>query len=81
MYDMSSKLHNTVLYSSHSERIGMLDFYESLSILIKVIAAMKGAFSELYEIHHPENGLTTSAMELCTYRFLQAELKMVKGES
>lgn len=81
MYDMSAKLHNTVVYSPGSERIGMLDFYESLTILVKLIAAMKGAFTELYEVHHPDNGLTLSALELCTYRYFQAELKMVKGES
>lgn len=44
MYDMSAKQNNTLQYTSQSERIGMLDFYESLTVLVKVIAAMKGAY-------------------------------------
>jgi hypothetical protein len=79
MYDMSAKQNNTLQYTSQSERIGMLDFYESLAVLVKVIAAMKGAYEELNEVHRPDNGLTHSALELCTYRYLHAELKMVKG--
>jgi hypothetical protein len=39
----------------------MLDFYESLTVLVKVIAAMKGAYEELNEVHRPDNGLTHSA--------------------
>lgn len=30
IYDMSSKQNNTLRYSKNSERIGIMDFYESL---------------------------------------------------
>ena len=81
MYDMSAKQNNTLQFTSQSERIGMLDFYESLTICVKIIAAMKGAYEELNDVHRPDNGLTHSSLELCTYRYLHAELKMVKGNS
>ncbi len=80
MYDMSSKQNNTIAFTKGSERIGILDFYDSMGIIIKVIAAMRGAFNEINELHRPDNGLTTSALELCTYKFILSELKMVKGE-
>ena len=58
----------------------MLDFYESLSVLVKIIAAMRVASQEVSEVHRGDNGLTLTSLELCTYRYLQAELKIVKGE-
>ena len=58
----------------------MLDFYESLTVLVKVVAAMKGACTDLAEVHKPDNGLTLSALEICTYRYIHAELKLIKGE-
>jgi hypothetical protein len=80
MYDMASKQNNTMSYTKDSERIGMLDFYDSLTVLVKVIAAMRGACLELGEVHKPDNGLSLSALELCTYRYIHAELKLIKGE-
>lgn len=80
MYDMSSKLNNTVKYSNQSERIGMLDFYESFSVMVKLVAAIKGAYDELHEVHRPDNGLTATALELSTLKLIHAELKIVKGE-
>lgn len=80
MYDMSAKLNNTVMYTNQSQRIGMLDFYDSLSIMVKIVAAIKGSVVELNDTHHPDNGLTSSALELATLRFIQAELKIIKGE-
>jgi hypothetical protein len=70
MYDMSTKQNNTMAYTRHSERIGMLDFYESLTVIVKIIASMKMAFNELNNAHKPDNGLTISALELCTYRYI-----------
>ena len=58
----------------------MLDFYESLSVMIKIISSMKGAFEELNEAHRPDNGMTITSLELCAYRYMLAELKVVKGE-
>ena len=80
MYDMSSKQNNTMSYTRHSQKIGMLDFYESLTVLVKVIAAMKGACNELSEVHKPDNGLTLTALDIQTYRYIHAELKIIKGE-
>lgn len=77
---MSSKLNNTVMYTSNSNRIGMLDFYDSLTIMVKIVAAIKGAVGEIHQTHRPESGLTSSALELATLKFIQAELKIVKGE-
>lgn len=77
---MSSKINNTIVYTNQSERIGILDFYESLTILVKIVAAMNGAIKELYDVHRPENGLTSSAIELSTLKFIHAELKIIKGE-
>lgn len=80
MYDMAAKQNNTVAFTKNSERIGILDFYESLTIMVKIIAAMKGAYSELNEVHRPDNGLTATALEISAYKFILAELKVVKGE-
>lgn len=60
----------------------MLDFYESLTALVKVAGAMTVAFEELYEVHRPDNGLTASCLELATLQHIQGELKALKlGES
>ena len=32
------------------------------------------------EIHRPDNGLMTTALEIATYRYFISELKLVKGE-
>lgn len=49
-------------------------------MIVKVVAAMQGAFQELNEVHRPDNGLTTTALEVSTYRYFLAELKVIKGE-
>ena len=80
MYDMSKKQNNTLNFTNESNSIGILDFYESMHVIIRIIAAMKGAFNELNEAHRPDNGLTAAALELSTYEYIMAELKAVKGE-
>ncbi|CDW82479.1 UNKNOWN [Stylonychia lemnae] len=80
MYDMATKQNNTLSFTKDSQRIGILDFYESMHMIVKVVAAMQGAFQELNEIHRPDNGLMTTALEISTYRYFLAELKVVKGE-
>ncbi len=80
MYDMSSKQNNTLTFTRSSKRIGMLDFYESMHMLVKVIAVMQGAVCELAEVHRPDNGLMTTCLQIATLRYVQAELKIVKGE-
>jgi hypothetical protein len=42
----------------------LLDFYESLSILPKVSAALYQAFMELIQVNKPETGLAISALEM-----------------
>jgi len=76
---MSDKLNNTILMTEESERIGILDFYESLQILVKLIAAMKGTVEELQLLHKPDNGMLVTCLELCTYKHILAELKELKG--
>lgn len=80
IYNMAAKLNNTIKFTRDSERIGILDFYESLHIMTKVIAAMHGAFNELNQLHRPDNGMTASCLEISTYRYILSELKVVKGE-
>jgi hypothetical protein len=44
----------------------------------KVIATIERAVSELEEVHKPDNGLLSTALELSTIKFLVAELKLTK---
>jgi hypothetical protein len=81
IYDLAAKQNNTVKLTRNSERIGILDFYESMHIMTKIISAMQGAFKELNDVHRPDNGLMTSALEINTYKYILAELKVVKGET
>lgn len=46
----------------------MLDFYESLSIVPKINAAIFQAFESLEDSLKPENGLAASILELCMLR-------------
>lgn len=69
MYDMSSKQNNTLTFTRNSKRIGMLDFYESMHMLVKVIAAMQMAFYELAEVHRPDNGLMVTALQIATFKY------------
>jgi len=71
---------NKVKFTPHSEAIGLLDFYESLGIMPKVVASVQGAVIELNACHRPDNGLLTTALERSTYKLLLAELKAVKAE-
>ena len=57
-----------------------MDFYESLSVLVKIAAALKIAFNELNEVHKPDNGLSTTCLEIAMYKYVLSELKIVKGE-
>ena len=81
MQDMSDKLNNTIQMTGESERIGILDFYESFQILVRLVAAMKGTAEELELLHKPDNGMLTTCLEICTYKHILAELKTLKGEN
>ena len=80
MYDMAAKQNNTLAFTKQSKKIGILDFYDSLTIIVKIVAAMKGAVAELQEVHKPDNGLTTTALEIATYKHILNDLKQVKGQ-
>ena len=65
--------------SKKSEAIGVLDFYESLCIMPQVISAIERAVLELKDCHKPDNGLTSTCMELSAYKFLTSELMNVQN--
>ena len=60
--------------------IGILDFYESLSILPKLVSVMQHTCQELRNVHRPDNGFMEAAMDTVTYQFILAELKGVRAE-
>ena len=61
--------------------IGILDFYESLANLPRVIAAIHHCCAELHDVHRPDNGFMSAALDVVTYQFLHAELKAVRAEA
>lgn len=61
-------------------KIGILDFYESLANLPKIVSAIQNCASELHEVHRPDNGFMSSAIDVVTFQFLLAELKAVRAE-
>ena len=62
------------------KEIAILDFYESLAFISKVVSVCLHYCDEIHEIHRPDNGLISAALDLCTFKFLLAELRAVKGE-
>jgi len=48
----------------HTNQVGLLDFYESLTIMPKVNASLYQSFAQLKESLKPENGLAESLLEL-----------------
>ena len=80
MYDLTSKQNNTLAFTKQSRRIGILDFYDSLHIIVKIVAAMQGAFKELCHVHRPDNGLMVTALQISCFKYFLAELKVIKGE-
>lgn len=80
MYENSAKQNNCIKFNNDSKKINILDFYDSLQCVSKVVAAINGAFNELNDLHKPDNGLMTTCMEISTLKFIHAELKLLKGE-
>jgi len=58
--------------------VGLLDFYESLSIFPKVNAALHQTFDELVHVNKPENGLATSALEMELYKEARLIIKQIR---
>jgi hypothetical protein len=52
----------------HTEKVGLFDFYDSLSIVPKINAALFQAFVELVKVNKPENGLAFSVLEQELYK-------------
>ena len=67
VYDTAIKAQNKVTLSPESVReIGILDFYESLSNLPKVISAIQSCQAELHLVHRPDNGYMSAALDVVT---------------
>lgn len=64
-----------------SNKIGILEIFESLSSVVKVAAACHHGVREILDCHEPDNGLVASMYELVTLEFMLAELRAVKAES
>jgi hypothetical protein len=60
----------------HCDQIGLLDFYESLTIVPKINACLYQAFEQTVDALKPENGLATSILELCLLK--EARLKLIE---
>ena len=81
VYDTAIKAQNKVTLSPESVReIGILDFYESLSNLPKVISAIQSCQAELHLVHRPDNGYMSAALDVVTLQFLLAELRSIRAE-
>ena len=63
-----------------SDKVGILEIFESLSQVTKVAAAINNAFTEIDSAHNPDNGLVAATYDLVTAEFLLAELRAVKAE-
>lgn len=48
----------------HCGEIGLLDFYESMTVVPKFNAALQQALNQTIDVLKPENGLATSIIEL-----------------
>ena len=64
-----------------SNKIGILEIYESLSQVVKVAATCHHSVREILDCHQPDNGLVASMYELVTLEFILAEFRAVKSES
>ena len=60
----------------HCGNVGLLDFYESLTIVPKIYACLHQAFEQTVDALKPENGLATSILELCLLK--EARLKLLE---
>lgn len=81
IYDTAVKAQNKVRINEDGGReIGILDFYESLAYLPKIVSAIQNCCQELQTVHKPDNGFMSSALDVVTLQFLHAELKALRAE-
>lgn len=81
LYDTAVKAQNKVRLTEEGSPIGILDFYESLANLPRVVAALQHCCAELHDVHRPDNGFMSAALDVVTFQFLHAELKAVRAEA
>lgn len=60
----------------HCDQIGMLDFYESMTVVPKFNAALQQAYTQTIDALKPENGLATSILELSLLK--ESRIKLLK---
>ena len=83
LYDNAVKKQNKVKLTigcKESKDIGILDFYDGLSNITKVVAACSHTCAEMQEVHKPDNGFISAATDLVATQFLLAELRAVRAE-
>ena len=81
LVDSAVKAQNKVSLNLDGGRpIGILDFYESLANLPRVVSAIQHCCAELHDVHKPDNGFMSSALDVVSLQFLHAELKAVRAE-
>ena len=75
------KAQNKVRVNPESSReIGILDFYESISNLPKIVSAIQTCQAELHGLHKPDNGYMSAALDVVILQFLHAELMVIRAE-
>ena len=73
IYDTAVRANNKVSVNPESTRnIGILDFYESLANLPKIVSSIQNCQAELRGVHKPDNGYMSSALDVVTLQFLHA---------
>lgn len=60
----NARAQNAIKFNEHGDKVDILEFYDSLSIMPKVISAIQQALLELIDVHRPDNGLLSTALEL-----------------
>lgn len=64
----------------NATEIGILDFYESLSQVVKFVAGQHHCLKELKEAHRPDNALISVLQDIVAIEYIQAELDAVRAE-
>jgi hypothetical protein len=68
IYKQAGSAKNAFKFHEGGASIDLLDFYEGLQVMPRVLAAIDRSVKDLQEAHKPDNGLTSAALELMTYR-------------
>ena len=80
LYETAVKEQNKVKLVHTGKKVGILDFYDSLSILPRIVAALTHSCNEIRDVHQPDNGFMSAAMDLVSLQFIQAELVALRSE-